>query len=84
MIEKIRVTLAAIKMLCWVTFFAKPRNIIRMLKSDDPSGESRKWFDLSDRVQKIVLGLDEDFAPLSNSSALKIHLLLLRLGFKKL
>ena len=84
MIEKIRVTLAATKLFCWVIFFAKPRNIVRMLKSDDPSGESRKWFDLSDRVQDIVLGLDEDFAPLSNSSALKIHLLLLRSGFKKL
>ena len=84
MIEKIRVTLAATKLFCWVIFFALPRNIFRILKSDDPSGERRKWVDLSDRVEKIVLGLDEDFAPLSNSSALKIHLLLLRLGFKKL
>ena len=84
MIEKLRVVSATTKLFLWTEFGAKPRNFFRALKSDNPAEENRKWFDLSDRVQKIVLGLDNDFAPLSNSAALKIHLELLRSGFKKL
>ena len=84
MFEKLRVMSATVKLRLWKIFVVEPTLSIRMLRSATPSAERRKWYELLDRVYEIVLGLCQDFAPLSTSTTLKISHELLRSGFKKL
>ena len=84
MIEKLRVILATTKLRLWKIFVVEPTLSVRMLKSATPAADRHKWFELLDRVEEIVLGLNKDFAPLSCSTTLKLSHELLRSGFKKL